>query len=95
MDPARNRGLYLALTGILLLLAATTALTGRPRPWVPTRRPLAFSAGRARVILEDLVGSGIPHPMGSTEDARIRARIVTRLSDLGFATELLVRSGLQ
>jgi hypothetical protein len=88
MAAARNRGLLLALAGIALLLAATLAAYRPIPPLGPNTSLSAFSAYRATAILRDLVGNGVPHPIGSRADAQLREAIVKRLSALGYATEL-------
>src|SRR5882672_11436418 len=88
MDAARHRGLLLAAAGIAVLLAATFAAY---RPVAPRRAdaPAAeFSAHRATAILQDLVGNGVPHPMGSPAAAQLRDAIVRRLTAAGYAPEL-------
>jgi hypothetical protein len=85
---ARHRGLAVAFAGIALLLAATLLAD---RPVVPLgvdAPPTVFSAQRAAAILRDLVGNGIPHPIGSAADAQLREAIVQRLSALGYRSEL-------
>jgi Peptidase family M28 len=86
--PAANRALCLALAGAALLLAATLAAYRPPAPLGKDAPPSAFSAYRARAILEDLVGSGIPHPIGSAAAAQMRKSIMLRLSALGYAPQL-------
>jgi hypothetical protein len=88
MAAARNRGLLLALGGIALLLAATLFAYRPSTPLGPNASATVFSAYRATAILQDLVGNGVPHPIGSRADARLREAIVKRLSALGYATEL-------
>src|ERR1700722_921498 len=88
MVPAGNRGLLFALAGIALLLIATLAAYRPPAPLGANASPDAFSADRAKAILEDLVGDGIPHPIGSPAGARTREAIVRRLSALGYAPQL-------
>jgi hypothetical protein len=88
MVPAGNRGLVFALAGIALLLIATLAAYRLPTPLGANAPPDAFSAHRAKAILEDLVGDGIPHPIGSPAGARMREAIVRRLSALGYAPQL-------
>ena len=78
----------LALAGVALLLALTLAAYRLPSPLGPDAPSGEFSAGRAKAILQDLVGEGIPHPIGSPANAQMRAAIVKRLSDLGYAAEL-------
>jgi hypothetical protein len=88
MAAAGNRGLALALTGIALLFAATLLAYRPPAPLGANAPPGAFSAYRAEAILQDLVGNGVPHPIGSPDGARMREAIVERLSALGYAPEL-------
>jgi Peptidase family M28 len=88
MTAAGNRGLVLALTGIALLLAATLAAYRPPAPLGANASPDVFSAYRAEQILQDLVGNGIPHPVGSAAGARLREAIVRRLTAMGYAPEL-------
>jgi hypothetical protein len=88
MAAAGNRGLALALTGIALLFAATLLAYRPPAPLGANASPGAFSAYRAEAILQDLVGNGVPHPIGSPDGARMREAIVERLSALGYAPEL-------
>jgi hypothetical protein len=87
--PARgNRGLALALAGIALLLAATLIAYRPSAPLGPDASPDVFSAYRAKSILQELVGNGIPHPIGSPDGARMREAVVKRLAALGYSTEL-------
>ncbi len=44
-------------------------------------------AARAR-ILQQLVGDGVPHPVGSAADAVVRDKIVKILSDLGYQPQI-------
>ena len=88
MTMGRNRGLLIAGIGAALLLAATLAAYRTPAPLGSDAAPTAFSATRAREILKELVGDGVPHPMGSMADAKVRDLIVKRLNALGYATEL-------
>src|SRR5260221_14067255 len=61
----------------------------RPPPPLPANTlPDAFAAYRAPAILQDLVGDGIPHPIGSPAGARMREAIVKRLAALGYAPRL-------
>jgi hypothetical protein len=78
----------MAGAGIAALLAATLLAYRTPPALGPTVSPTIFSASRAQAILEDLVGDGVPHPIGSAQNARVRERIVQRLTALGYTTEL-------
>src|SRR6266851_4324742 len=88
MSAAGNRGLAFALAGIVLLLATTLAAYRPPAPLGPDAPAGVFSAYRAEAILQDLVGNGVPHPIGSPAGARLRDAIVERLAALGYAPEL-------
>jgi hypothetical protein len=88
MAAARNRGLLLALAGIAVLLAATLLAYRPTTPLGPNASLSTFSAYRATAILRDLVGNGIPHPIGSRANAQLREAIVKRFAALGYATEL-------
>src|SRR5260370_42119466 len=88
MCAAGNRGVAFAVAGIALLLAATWYAYRPPAPLGPDAPPSAFSAYRAEAILRDLVGNGVPHPIGSPAGARLRDAIVERLAALGYAPEL-------
>ena len=85
---AENRGLWLALAGIALLLAATLAAYRPPAPRGPDAPNGEFSAHRATAILEDLVGNGVPHPIGSPAGAQVREAILERLTAMGYSSEL-------
>jgi Peptidase family M28 len=88
----RNRGLILALAGILLLLTATILAYRPSAPLGATGAPTAFSAVRGQAVLKTLVGDGQPHPIGSSANARVRDVIVQQLTALGYKPEL--QSGL-
>ncbi|MGH9748291.1 MAG: M20/M25/M40 family metallo-hydrolase, partial [Candidatus Acidiferrales bacterium] len=73
------------LFGIFLL----SLVGSRPPSAQPISAPDSeFSAGRARAILETLVGDGTPHPTGSAANDAVRARILEEFSKLGYAPEV-------
>ena len=88
MAMGKNRGLFIAGIGTVLLLGGTLAAYRTPAPLGIDAAPSVFAAGRARDILKELVGDGVPHPMGSAADAKVRDVIVKRLTALGYTTEL-------
>ena len=88
MAAACNRGLVLALSSIAALLAATLVAYRVPAPLGADAPPGEFSAYRAKEILQDLIGNGAPHPIGSRAGVQMRETIIKRLSELGYATEL-------
>lgn len=72
----------------LVLYALVTCLTiwrARPAPPNPADAPASeFSGVRAKALLQQLVGNGAPHPVGSAADAAVRDGIVARLTQLGY-----------
>lgn len=83
--PRRGAG---ALFATLACLAALLALTARcyapPAPLAADAPAAVFSGGRAQAELAAILGEGRPHPMGSAANAAVRARLVERLSALGY-----------
>src|SRR5579863_4408891 len=49
-----------------------------------------FSAARARVILKELVGDGIPHPARSQQNAIVRERILNYFRSVGYEPQVQV-----
>jgi hypothetical protein len=49
-----------------------------------------FSAARAREILKDLVGDGIPHPLNSKHNKVVRERILRYFHDFAYEAEAVV-----
>src|ERR1700722_9976237 len=92
MAMEKNRGLVIAGFGAALLLGSTMAAYRTPAPLGLDAAPGVFSAARAQEILKELVADGVPHPMGSAADTKVRDLIVKRLAALGYTTEL--QSGL-
>jgi hypothetical protein len=88
MAMGKNRGLIFAGIGAALILAGTLAAYRTPTPLGADAAPNVFSAARASEILKELVGNGVPHPMGSAADSKVRDLIVKRLTALGYTTEL-------
>jgi hypothetical protein len=59
----------------------------------PSPKPVSapdsqFSAGRARAVLERLVGDGVPHPTGSPANDEVRARVIEEFTKLGYVPEV-------
>lgn len=79
------------LIGLLLyaLLIGLTAIRGRPPAAKPADAPAdEFSGTRAKQVLQQLVGDGVPHPVGSAADAAVRERIVAELNRLGYQPKI-------
>jgi Peptidase family M28 len=71
---------------LLAVLALVFRQAAGPAP-VGANAPAAeFSSARAKLVLQELVAEGVPHPAGTPANARIRDRIVTRFRALGYDT---------
>jgi hypothetical protein len=88
MSLAENRGLMLALGGAAALLIATLAAYAPVAPLGQDAPPAAFSGDRALTELKELVGSNLPHPIGSAANAQVRDLIANRLNSLGYEAKL-------
>ncbi len=75
-----------AILIIALLLEAWTRRTPSPEPL--SAPPDTFSATRAMAMLERVLGDEAPHPVGSTANGRVRARILDELRMLALEPEL-------
>ena len=83
-----SRGLLISLAFLALVFVLTVTQYRPPTP-KPVDAPVAeFSAGRAREILRQLVGDGVPHPVASAADGIVREKIVKILSDLGYQPQI-------
>ncbi len=80
----------LAAAAATLLLVGVTSRPPAPLPEDASAR--LFSAGRARKVLDRLVGDGRSHPIGSAANAAVRERITASLRELGYEVE--VEAGL-
>jgi len=95
MSQLSTHGTMKGWNALWLTLAALLALTflthwaEQPPPPQPADAPAdVFSAQRAASVLKGLVGDGLPHPLASAADARVREQIVQHLNALGVPTEL-------
>lgn len=82
----RSHGGAFALALVLYaLVICVTIWRARPSPPKPADAPASeFSGVRAKTLLQQLVGNGVPHPVGSAADAAVRDGIVARLTQLGY-----------
>jgi hypothetical protein len=87
-DDRANRGVLLGLALLAAFAAITFIRYHPPAPRPTTAPPSQFSADRALEVLFQLVGDGVPHPVGSAENAAVRDRIVKYLTQLGYRPEL-------
>jgi hypothetical protein len=85
VPPPESRKVWAALA-LWMGVAALCALRQSPPAALPADAPPEkFSAGRARAVLRDLVGDGVPHPTGSLAQSAAANRILDRLQRLGYA----------
>jgi len=83
-EKPRGGAFALALT-LYALVICLTVWRARPIAPVPADAPPdEFSGIRAKALLQQLVGNGVPHPVGSAADAAVRDAIVARLTQLGY-----------
>jgi hypothetical protein len=82
------------LAGFAVVVAAWLALAwigtivySPPSPRAADIPDNEFSAGRARAILKELVGDGIPHPTRSQQNAVVRERILADFRAYGYDPE--------
>ncbi|MDE2619755.1 MAG: M28 family peptidase [Sphingomonadales bacterium] len=68
------------IAAVLLAIMATTP----PRPVDASAAPGQFSSGRAMADVRAV--ASVPHPTGSSENARVRAHLLARLAALGLQT---------
>jgi hypothetical protein len=86
MSGPRALAVTLALVAAVWLATLAAERTPPARPL--DAAPSEFSGQRARALLQDLVGDNVPHPLGSSANGELRARIVAALSALGLTPEL-------
>jgi len=83
---ATSGGMVLAVLLVAAGLAAWRQVPPAPRP--AEAPDDVFSARRAYVLLEQLVGDGIPHPNGSPQNDVVRERILGILRGMGCEPEV-------
>jgi hypothetical protein len=76
----------------LLLLAVVFGISAlgfsSPEPLGAGAPPDQFSSARARTELVHLLGDEAPHPIGSAANHLVKARLIERLTELGFAPQV-------
>ena len=76
----------------LLIVAAVLALIAlryrAPEPRPADAPGTEFSGTRAQEYLRRLIGDGFPHPVGSTQDAVVRGRVMAILNEIGYQPEV-------
>jgi hypothetical protein len=84
-DPAYSSGPIVLVLAIILTIAAIEK--SEPPPVVGADAPSTdFSAARAMPDLRNIAAR--PHPLASSENARVRAYLMKRLTELGVAPEI-------
>jgi hypothetical protein len=82
-----RRVLTLTLPLAVVLLLALWRGRG-PAPLGADAPERAFSSARAMAVLRDLLVEGVPHPVGSPANIRVRERIQARFRALGYDTSV-------
>src|SRR5688572_27567842 len=80
-----RRAFIVALPLALVLALALWRAQGPP-PRDASTPENEFSSARAMSTLQRLLAEGVPHPVGSPANARVRARIESRFRELGYET---------
>ncbi|HLJ40607.1 MAG TPA: M28 family peptidase, partial [Candidatus Acidoferrales bacterium] len=80
----RGRSFAFAIAAYALIICLTAIRSGPPAAKGADAPADEFSSARARIVLQKLVGDGVPHPVGSEQSAVVRARIVSELTQLGY-----------
>jgi Peptidase family M28 len=87
-DDRANRGVWLGLVALAAITGITFIRYNPPAPRAVSAPPSEFSAARAQNVLFQLVGDGVPHPIGSPENFAVRERIVDILRRIGYEPEI-------
>lgn len=74
---------------VVLALAWWRAQGPEPRP--ESAPDNQFSALRAKKTFEGLIVDGVPHPIGTRANERVRSRLITQLKALGYETRVQSR----
>lgn len=77
-----------ALAALLACLVLVQWRLSPPAAKPASAPPGEFSAERAFAVLERVLAEKTPHPMGSPEQRRVRARIEARLAELGWSVRV-------
>jgi len=83
-SPSGHRRAGVALALLAVVLGATLLSSREPSARPETAPSEVFSAARARLVLQRLVGDGIPHPVGSAQQGIVRDRVLAELRGLGL-----------
>lgn len=83
----RPQAMMLALLMIGILLGVHLLMMRAPQPKGINAPIDVFSAKRAKVVLDNLIGDGTPHPAGTRKNQEVRQRITDALASLGYDVE--------
>jgi hypothetical protein len=83
-----RRAVFVTLP-LLIVLALTVWRSRGPDP--RGEDAAGFSSARAMKTLREVLVDGVPHPIGTRANARVRARLVTQLRALGYTTAVQSR----
>lgn len=77
-----------AVTALVVAVALIALAVVRAEGPTPVDAADGFSAVAAKRVVDELVGDGAPHPVGSARNARTRDQILARLRALGYAPQV-------
>ena len=83
-----RRSIVVALPLVIVLALAVWRARG-PEP--RGEDAAGFSSARAMKTLHELLVDGVPHPIGTEANARVRSRLVTQFRALGYETHVQSR----
>lgn len=84
-DEKPHGGAFVVALALYALVIWSAALRASPPAAKAASAPSdEFSGMRAKAVLQELVGDGVAHPVGSAADAAVREKIVARLTELGY-----------
>lgn len=86
--PGHMRRFAIIATPLAIVFALTVWRTHGVSPKDAGAPANEFSSARAQTLMRELVAEGVPHPIGSPANARVRDRIVTRFRALGYETSI-------
>jgi Peptidase family M28 len=78
------RRALLALLPLAVVLALVLLRSAGAPPKGPNAPENEFSSARAMQVLRGLLAEGVPHPLGTPANARVRSRLETQFRALGY-----------
>ncbi len=80
------RRAFAVLLPLAIVLAVVLWRAEGPAPSALDAPDREFSSARAAAVLRELLAEGMPHPVGSPANIRVRERIESRFRTLGYET---------